>query len=103
MSLEPNFNTLSLGAYEPMSLQCGHTLSLTQYICFKGDLNFQNLEKKKKKKLRCVTPGHRNVKNIDLIHLHWKFRLLCQKYTMYMMEQYFKPKTKLYLYQIYKN
>ena len=41
-----------------------------------------------------VIPGNRNVKNIDLVYLHWKLGLLCQIYTMYILIQKFKPENK---------
>jgi len=71
-----------------------HTKLQSIYL-FKGALNCQNLEKLPKNWFfPCVTPGHRNVKNIDLVHLHWKLRLLYQIYTMYILKHYFKPENK---------
>ena len=64
----------------------------------------------------CVNPENSNVKNIDLVHLHWNLRLLSQIYTVYILKHYFKTiKKKIIpvlrqnvvwesaLYQIYKN
>ena len=44
----------------------------------------------------CVTRDTKmwEKKNMDFYHLHWKLRLLCQIYTMYILRHYFPPENK---------
>ena len=69
---------------------------LQSIYLFEGALTCLNLEKKTKKLIFLLRPpGTQKCKrNIDLVDLHWKLRLLCLIYTTQIRNHYFKPENK---------